>query len=404
MKTENRLRVLISGGGVAGLTCAYWLEQAGHTPVVLERAAAGPLGGYGIDFSGTGYDVAGRMGILDQLRDQQLRSDSIVYVSPSGRVDARVDRNLAEKVLGGPYLALMHTTLEEALAKALRDNVELRHQQSIAQIRQTDTDMEVVFADGTAESFDVVVGADGVHSRTRELIFGPEACWARHLGFSMACYPVPDIAGLTNARIHYAEPGRQTVLYPTDTVGTSVALFLYRDRPHGRVPRSERAQRLRSRYTDAGWHTPELLAQAPEDGFLMDALTQITLPHWHRGRVVLIGDACGALTLASAQGASFAMAGGYLLAEALAARPRNHVAAFAAYQAQMQPVVDKRQRHTRAFARTLVPGTRTGHGVQRLVTRLILRDAWAPLLRRGFGDTRSILPTPVDTKEKEKTQ
>lgn len=397
------MRVLISGGGVSGLTCAYWLDRAGHTPVVVERAPAGPLGGYGIDFSGTGYDVAGRMGILEQLSARQLRSDSIAYVGSSGRVDARVDRPLAEKVLGGPYLALMHTTLEEVLAVVLQDKVEMRHEQGIAQVQQTDGGVQVTFVDGTQEGFDALVGADGVHSRTRGLVFGPKARWARHLGLTMACYPVPDIAGLTDARVHFAEPGRQTVLYPTDTIGTSVALFLYRARPHDTVPRRERAARLRATYAGAGWHTAELLARAPEDGFLMDALTQIVMPRWHRGRVVLIGDACGALTLASAQGASFAMAGGYLLAEALATHPHDHRAAFAAYEERMRPVVDNRQRRTRTFARSLVPATRVGHGVQRLATRLILRDACAPLLRRGFGDTRSILPTIThDMKEKEK--
>ncbi|MGA8248521.1 MAG: hypothetical protein WB797_16565 [Nocardioides sp.] len=120
------------------------------------------------------------------------------------------------------------------------------------------------------------------------------------------------------------------------------------------------------------------------------------------GRVVLIGDACGALTLASAQGASFAMAGANLLAEALAAHPRDHRAAFAAYEDRMRPVVGERQRRARTFARSLVPATRVGDGIRRLVTRLILREARAPLLRRGFGDTTSILQPPHDMEKKEK--
>lgn len=397
------MRLLISGGGVAGLTCAYWLERAGHVPVVIERAQAGPLGGYGIDFSGTGYDIAGRMGILDQLAARQLRSDSITYVGSSGRVTARLDRPLAETVLRGPYLALMHTTLEEVLTSAVRNTVEIRHQQSIAKVQQNDGGVEVTFADGTQDAFDALVGADGMHSRTRELVFGPEPLWAHHLGFTVACYPVPDIAGLTDARTHFAEPGRQTVLYPTDVGGTSVALFLYRDPPAPTIARSERAARLRAVYAGSGWHTPELLAHAPAAGFFMDTLTQIEMPTWHRGRVVLIGDACGALTLASAQGASLAMAGGYLLAEALAAHHLDHGTAFAAYEARLKPAVTTRQRRTRAFARSLVPATRTGHSVQRLLTRLVMREACAPLLRHGFGDTSSILhPQPNDTKEKER--
>ncbi|GAA1567888.1 MULTISPECIES: FAD-dependent monooxygenase [Kribbella] len=386
------MRVLVSGGGVAGLTCAYWLDQAGHTPVVVERGQAGPLGGYGIDFSGTGYDIAQRMGILGRLAERPLRSDSIAYVDASGRVVGRLDRPLAEKVLRGPYLALMHTTLEAVLADAVRDRVEVRHRQSIAEVEQ-DNGVLVTFADGTQEEFDVLVGADGVHSRTRELAFGAESQWARHLGLTMACYPVPDIAGLTDVRTHFAEPGRQTVLYPTDNVGTSIALFLYRDSAPHHVARAERAARLRTIYTGSRWHTPELLAHAPDDDLFMDTLTQIEMPRWHVGRVALIGDACGALTLASAQGASLAMAGGYLLAEALAKHLHDHAAAFAAYEARLRPVVTRRQRRTRSLARSLVPATHAGHEFQRAIARLILRENCASLLRRGFGNTSTILPT-----------
>ncbi|MFD7161417.1 hypothetical protein ACFV9C_43005 [Kribbella sp. NPDC059898] len=134
---------------------------------------------------------------------------------------------------------------------------------------------------------------------------------------------MPDVAGLTNVRAHFAEPGRQTVLYRTDEVGTSIALFLYRDPSHEYVPRPERAARLRTIYAGSGWHTPELLAHAPTGDLFMDTLTHIETPRWYAGRVVLIGDASGALTLASAQGASLAMAGGYLLAEALVAHPND---------------------------------------------------------------------------------
>jgi 2-polyprenyl-6-methoxyphenol hydroxylase-like FAD-dependent oxidoreductase len=387
------VRVLVSGAGVAGLTCAYWLRAAGHTPVVVERAAPGPQGGYGIDLSGSGYDVAGRMGILDRLAARQLRVDSVALVDAADRITARLDRPLAEKMLRGPYLGLMHSTLEEVLATTVEDTVEIRHRQSIGTLRQNDDDVLVAFADGTRERFDVVVGADGVHSHTRALAFGPEPRWARRLGFSMACYPVPDVAGCTDVRAHYTEPGRQTVLYPTDTVGTSVALFLYRSQRHGSIPRTERVARLRAAYRGAGWHTPELLAHAPAEPFL-DELTQIELPAWHRGRVVLIGDACGALTLSSAQGASVAMAGGYLLAAALAAHPGAHTDAFAAYQARVRPYVAERQRRARRFTRGLVPATRAGRRAQRVLTRLVLRDAAAPLLRFGFGDVGSILPNP----------
>ncbi|MDA3643411.1 FAD-dependent monooxygenase [Saccharopolyspora indica] len=383
------MRVLISGGGIAGLTAAYWLHHHGHEPVVVERAPRGQFGGYGIDFFGTGHDIAARMGLIDRLAAHQLPTEDIRYVDARGRLRSRLERRLLEKVIGGPYLALMHARLEEALADAVRGRVEIRHEQRIAAVGQRPDGIDVVFADGAADSFDLLVGADGVHSATRELVFGPESRFARRLGYTMACYPVPDSYGLGPRRIHYSEPGRQVVLYPTDTPGELIALFLHRTADQTAPPRAERRAALRDAFDGMGWITPELLAAAPEDIFV-DGLTQIRMPRWHRGRVALIGDACAAMTLTSAQGASMAMAGGYLLAEALH-RHDARTAAFRACEARLRPAVTLRQDHARSFARFLVPATRAGLAVQGAVSRIGMRDAFAGLLRRGYGDTTSIL-------------
>ncbi len=145
------MRILISGGGIAGLTLAYWLHRYGHTPVVVERAPHGRLGGYGIDFFGTGYDVAARMGIADRLAAHQLPTESIRYVDGAGRVAARLDRRLLEKVIRGPYLALMHTTLEEALGDAVHDQADIRYGRSITAIEQSPGGVGVTFTDGECE-------------------------------------------------------------------------------------------------------------------------------------------------------------------------------------------------------------------------------------------------------------
>ncbi|WP_030517756.1 FAD-dependent monooxygenase [Nocardia sp. NRRL WC-3656] len=386
------MKVLVSGGGIAGLTCAYWLHRHGHTPVVVERAGFGPLGGYGIDFSGTGYDIADRMGLLDSLAARQLRAEDLVYVDRSGKVTARLKRPLVEKVLRGPYLALMHTTLEEALAEAVSGSVEIRYRHSIADVRQSSSAVDVTFSDGQCEQFDILVGADGVNSSTRVLLFGPNAQYARNIGYKVACYPVSDVPDFERVRAHYTESGRQTVVYATDVPGESVAVFLYSSRNATIPPRAERAHGLRTAYAGAGWVTEQLLDAAPAEGFFMDNLTQIRMPTWRNGRTVLIGDACGAMTLASAQGTSLAMAGGYLLACALRDHHNDPDAAFAAYESRLRPVVTARQNRARAFARSLVPPSRVGVATQRLITRLMLHDSFAPLLRLGFGNTASILP------------
>ncbi|MBB5084557.1 nitroreductase family deazaflavin-dependent oxidoreductase [Nonomuraea endophytica] len=379
------MRVLINGGGVAGLTLAYWLRRNGIEPVVLERSPHGRLGEYGIDFLGTAHDVAGRMGIVDRLEAQQLPVDSVDFVDASGRAWARLTVPLLDRVIKGPRLGLMQNTLEEALLEAVRDDVEIRFGESIEGVRIVRGGVEADLASGGTEKFDLLVGADGSHSLTRELVFGAEERFARYLGCRLASYKVPDRYHLGRVRAHYTEPGRQTVVYPTGRADELAALFVFRARYGGAVPRQERLDLLRSAFDGMGWITPALLEDAPADGdVFMDTVTQIVLPSWHRGRVVLVGDACGSLTMLSAQGVSMAMGGAYLLAEALRDE-REPERAFDRYERRMRGEVARRQRTARLFTRTLIPATRPRLLVQRTVTRTITRAAFAPVLRRRFG-------------------
>jgi 2-polyprenyl-6-methoxyphenol hydroxylase-like FAD-dependent oxidoreductase len=387
------MRILVSGGGVAGLTLAYWLDRAGHVPVVVERSAQGRTGGYGFDFAGAAYDASAWMGILDDLADRQIPADSLVWVDRAGRPFARLPRTLIERVTGRPYLGLMHYTLEDALIRAVEGRVEIRYGQSIQALTPEPDRVTVAFADGQHESFDLVVGADGVHSTTRRLAFGPEPPYARYLGYRLACYPISDEYDLGRVRAHHGEPGRQLVVYPTGRPGELIALFLFRA-PDGEVPRPQRLAVLRSAFGDLGWIAPSVLAQAPDpERIFMDTLTQIDLPTWHRGRVALVGDAAGCMTLVSGQGVSMAMAGAFVLAGALSSHADPTVA-FAHYQQRIRPEVARRQRAARRSVRGLVPVSRGGLAVQRRVLPLLLRDSLAPLLRRQFNLTSVLADEP----------
>jgi 2-polyprenyl-6-methoxyphenol hydroxylase-like FAD-dependent oxidoreductase len=391
------MRVLISGGGIAGLTLAYWLDHYGFTPVVIERAPRGRGDGYGIDFHGSGYDIASRMGITDALQQRQLPIESVDFIDAKGRATARLDRRLLEKIIDGPHLALMHSTLEHELTQAIQAKVEIRYEQTITAVRQATDRVHVSCSSGDSEDFDLLVGADGVHSETRRLVFGDESRYTRHLGYQLACHPVIDEFGLANARLHYTEPGRQVVVYPSDRDGQSIALYLFRSNATRSAPRAQRTDLLRRTFAGMDWITPRLLAQAPDDIF-MDTLTQTQLPHWHHARVALIGDASGCMTLVSAQGVSMAMAGAYILAKELHAAA-DHRSAFERYQRRLRPQVERRQRNARVFAASLVPSTKLGMRVQNIAAGAIMRDAFAPLLRRRFG-VASILSTSESDHQK----
>jgi 2-polyprenyl-6-methoxyphenol hydroxylase-like FAD-dependent oxidoreductase len=157
------MRVLICGGGIAGLTLAYWLQRYAIPSVVIEQAMGLRRDGYAIDFFGTGYDVAQRMGLLARLEAQQVPLDVIAYVNQAGKPIGTLERALLQRVTQGTYLALMHQTLAETLYDALGRRVEVRFGCSLASIQYGPDAVDVACTDGTSASFDLLIGADGVH-------------------------------------------------------------------------------------------------------------------------------------------------------------------------------------------------------------------------------------------------
>jgi len=387
------MRVLISGGGIAGLTLAYWLNRYRIPALVIEQAGNIRQEGYGLDFYGTGYDVAERMGILDTLREQQIQVESIPYVDARGKHITALDTKLMQKVLHGKYLALMHGTLEDALYQAVANDVEIRYNSTITAVKNEAEGMIVTFNDGTSEIFDILVGADGIHSRTRRLAFGPDERFQQYLGCYFACYPLPDRYGIGHFRKNYVEPGRTAIAYNTNHEGEIVAFFMYKTPDVGFIPHEQRLPLLRKAFAGMGWVTQNLLEDAPaSEAIFMDTVSQIQMPTWHQGRVVLVGDACGCPTALSGQGASMAVGGAYILAEALH-EERDYTAAFQRYEQAVKPHVEQRQKNARTTIKTFIPKSQTRLVTQRLFMKLLLREAFSGILLRQFG-AQSILPEP----------
>ena len=380
------MRVLIVGGGIAGLTLANRLHQYGIEPIVIEQAADLRQDGYALDFFGTGYEVAERLGLLDRLFAQHIAFDGIEYVNAQGKLIAQLDARLIRRITEGKYLALMRWSLEETLYEALKGNVEVRFGRWLAAAAPGKHAVEVTFNDGMSESFDLVIGADGVHSGTRALVFGPDEQFSRDLGSTIACYPLADRYGIGSTWRMYVEPGRLAATYCTRQAGELLTFFLYQS-ARGKQPplREQRLAHLREVFAGMGWITQQLLADAPASvPVFMDALIQIEMPTWHQGRVALIGDACGCPTLLSGQGASLALTGAYLLAEALYEAP-TYQEAFQQYEHQMRPYVQAQQKQARNFAAFFLPGTSLGLFVQQMLVKVVFRKAFRSLLRREFS-------------------
>ena len=393
------MRVLISGGGIAGLTLAYWLHQYAIPAVVIEQAQAMRRDGYEIEFVGTGYDVASRMGLIDRLAARQTPIEEQAFVNKDGKPIAKLDARLLRTITEGKYMTLTHATLEEVLYEALAGSVEVRFGRWIKTLEEGPDVVAVTFNDGTSESFDLLIGADGVHSATRALVFGPEDQFSRYLGYTIAFYsPLADRYGIGQTVQIYTEPGRLVSAYCTPQAGELLLLFLYQSSRPEHVPREQRLSRLREVFAGMGWLTEQFLADiSPAENVFMDAMIQIQMPAFHQGRVALVGDACDCPSPLAVQGASVAMAGAYLLAKALH-DTADYQEAFRRYEEQMAGYVREQQKRGRRLAKTFLPSSPLGLFVQHTLLRVVMRPMFGGLLRRQMI-VPSILPAPETRPE-----
>ena len=242
-----------------------------------------------------------------------------------------------------------------------------------------------------------LIGADGVHSTTRALVFGPEDQFSRYLGYTIACYPLADRYGIGHdlARCISSRDAWQPPIARRRR-GEILIFFMYQVPQQEHLPREQRLPRLRRGVCRDGLADPAVpLRCQPAVPVFMDAVIQIQMPTWHQGRVALVGDACDCPTLLSGQGASLAMGGAYLLAHALH-ETADYQEAFRRYEQQMYAYVQAQQKSARSFAKSFLPGSPLGLFVQQTMMKVLLRATFRGLLRRQMG-AESILP-PQDAR------
>lgn len=384
-------KILISGAGIAGLTLAVLLREQGLEPLVIDRDRALRTEGYMMDFFGSGWDVAERMGLESELRAIHYPIDQLQFVNSEGAVwfSAPIDR--IRRALGGNYVYLRRSDLERILYdRAVARGVTIRFGCQVTALRDTGSAVDVTFDDGSEDAFRLVFGADGLHSRVRRLVFGEESKFERFLGGYVAAFHL-DHHGFDIGRalkIH-EETDRISMFYPLDATRMA-ATYAFRH-AETRVPAEKRLDFVRKEFAGAGWIAEQMLdAYQGTEPIYFDSLTQIVMPRWYQGRAALLGDACGSLTLLAGQGSHMAMAGAYVIARELERHEGDYRSAFATYEAKLKPAVTSKQNEAARFARVFIPSPRSRPWLRRLVIEMMFSPLVLPLVFRWFG-ARSVL-------------
>lgn len=289
-------RVLISGAGVAGPVVAYWLHRFGFRSTVVERSARLRAGaeGHAVDLFGPAVELMDWMGVLRQVEQARTTTRVIALVRP-GRRAVAVPAEMASEGVSERHIEIMRGDLTTILWEAARDQVEYVFDDSIAAVGDDGSTVEVQFERGAPRTFDLLAGADGLHSITRRLVFGPQERFLRFLGGYLAGFTVTNHLHLEDRMLGYTVPGRTAALYPVAD-GRDLRVVFLRRTPHmhdyDRHDLPAQRRLLHALYGDLDWEVPRLLTELDRaEDLYLDSISQVVMDSWTRGRVALVGDA-----------------------------------------------------------------------------------------------------------------
>ncbi|GAB2631140.1 FAD-dependent monooxygenase [Kribbella swartbergensis] len=399
-------RVLISGASVAGPVLAYWLRRFGFEPTVVERTPAlrHGLGGHAVDLFGSGVEVVRRMGVWTQVHEARTRTSIMTLERHGGRpVEVNVDRLSAG--ISDQHVEILRGELTKILYDATRADVEYLFGDSIASVHDDGSGVDVTFDHAAPRRFDLVIGADGLHSTVRRLVFGPEEGLRRPLGGYLAVYSLPDLFDLGNRMLVHLDVDRIVSTYGVHQTGQARAAFLFRRSGELAFDHRDQEQQrriLEAEFRDYGWQVPLLLEHlAQADDFYFDSISQITLDSWQRGRVGLVGDAGFSPGPAIGGGTSLAAVTAYVLAGELASARDDLPAGLRNYEQRISRYVELSRAAAVKTMRSVIPASRIAVRLTPWATAALVKLpasvqklAWS---RNGLGKALGALQLPDHT-------
>lgn len=358
------MRVLISGAGIAGPTLAYWLAHYGFQPTLIESAPRLRTGGYVIDFWGAGFDIADKMGLLPEIRERGYMVSEVRIVNKNGKRVAGFPADAFSAMTHDRYVSLPRGDLAAAIFGKIDGKVETIFGDSVELIQQSDSGVHVTFKSGATRDFDLIIGADGLHSRVRQLVFGGEDRFEKYLGYKVAAFQAKGYRPRDElVYLMYTQVGQQVGRFSMRGDRT-MFLFIFKDEdPSGADDIQRQKALLRQRFGNSGWECPQILdALDSADELYFDRVSQIRMDPqhglWSRGRVSLVGDAAFCVSFLAGQGSALAMVAAYILAGELHRANGDYAGAFTRYQDLFGPFVLAKQKAALRYAGAFAPNSK----------------------------------------------
>jgi 2-polyprenyl-6-methoxyphenol hydroxylase-like FAD-dependent oxidoreductase len=377
----RRKTALISGAGVAGPAAAYWLNAAGWRTTIIERAPSLRTGGYVVDFWGLGYELAERMGLSDAIRAAGYHVREVRVIGERGQRLAGFGTDVFQELTRGRFITLARSDLSRLILEAAAPATELLFGDEIAALSPDAHGVDVQLASGSQRRVDLVIGADGLHSRVRQLAFGPEKTFEKPFSYAVAAFETraycprdPDVY------LMYGEPGRMLGRF---TLRGDRSMFLFIFDFEGELPTDTGGQKalLEALYRGGRWETEDILARLSETADLyFDRVSQIIAPAWSRGRIGLVGDAAFCVSLLAGQGSALAIIAAYVLAGEIARANGDIVEGLTRYERRLRPYIAAKQAGAARLAGAFAPRTRFGLWFRNRVMEAIRAPAIAKLV------------------------
>ena len=356
-----KLEVLISGAGIAGCTLAYWLTRNGHSVTVVERSGSLRSSGSPVDVRGPAADVAERMNIATQLREASIHVKGMTLLDAGGRRVARVDIAALRSSIAPKDMEIARGDLARILKEASANDADYIFSDSIKALIQDEMGVDVTFEHSRPRRFDLVIGADGLHSIVRQLAFGPDSQFVQHAGLYAATISLPGSSDGGHEMFMLNTPGKLAAFHPC--AGVPLAYFIFWHPEISEFDHTDLNQHkriLERTFAGIGWRVPEFLdAVRVAHDMYFDSVARVDVAKWARGRISLLGDASSCVSLFG-DGSTLAIAGAYELAKALTESPADPQGALRHYQAVHGKLVASKQKNLISVASRIVPRTSTG--------------------------------------------